>query len=365
MIKNYCKPFIKPTIRDDRNLISRAKFSEYLETSLRMGKLEKVSQGVAATKYYISVNPVSIKYLQGRKIERSFDAFFDTNDSRLYQDGKYVCLEIPNKYDCILTFESGIDALQRLPNNSGINLYFGETLDANANIINLEDCIHLLVAGQTGAGKSIFLHNLILSLLLQYNSREISIILIDPKQVEFGFYRGLSCVRDVIANTEKASRKIRELCDEMDSRYELFDKNNVRDIESYNKNSEFKLPKIILFIEEFYDLVATTRDVTTSVHRLVSKARAAGIHVVLATQRPEAELLTGNLRSNFRGRVAFAVTDMFNSKIVLGQKGAEKLKGKGDGLAQINSGVPVRFQSALITEEEIKAIVSEIKRNEH
>lgn len=364
MIKNYCKPFIKPTIRDDRNLVNKRKINNYLETALRMGKLEKISQGVVATKYYISVNPVSIKYLLGRKVEQSFNAFFNTNDSRLYQDGKYVCLEVPNKYEFTLTFESGIDALQRLPENGGINLYFGETLDAKTHVINLVDCIHLLVAGQTGSGKSIFLHNLIVSLLLQFNSQEINMVLIDPKQVEFTFYRGLSCVRDVISNTEKASRKIRELCDEMDSRYELFEKNNVRDIESYNNNSEFKLPRIILFIEEFYDLVVTSRDVTTSIHRLVSKARAAGIHVILATQRPEAELLTGNLRSNFRGRVAFAVADRFNSKIILGQKGAEKLKGKGDGLAQMNSGIPIRFQSALITEEEIKAIVSEIKRNE-
>jgi S-DNA-T family DNA segregation ATPase FtsK/SpoIIIE len=364
MIKNYCKPFVKPTKRDDRNVVNRAKFNEYLETALGMGKLEKISQGIAATKYYISVNPISIKYLLGKKIERSFDAFFNTNNSRLYQDGKYVCLEVPNIHESILTFESGFDALQRLPSNSGINLYFGETLDAKAHIINLVDCVHLLVAGQTGSGKSIFLHNLILSLLLQFNSQEINMILIDPKQVEFGFYRGLSCVRDVIANAEKAARKIRELCDEMDSRYELFEKNNARDIESYNKNSEFKLPRIIIFIEEFYDLVTTSKDVTTSVHRLVSKARAAGIHVVLATQRPEAELLTGNLRSNFRGRVAFAVADIFNSRIVLGRKGAEKLKGKGDGLTQINSNIPIRFQSALITEEEVKAIVSEIKRNE-
>jgi S-DNA-T family DNA segregation ATPase FtsK/SpoIIIE len=133
----------------------------------------------------------------------------------------------------------------------------------------------------------------------------------------------------------------------------------------YNEKTEHPLPRIILFVEEFYDLTVTSRDVITSVQRLAAKARASGIHIVLATQRPEAEFMTGKLRSNFKGRVAFSVSDTFNSRIILGQKGAEKLNGKGDGLSQVNSGIPIRFQSALITEEEVKAIVSEIKRNEH
>lgn len=364
MIKNELLSLFEGTRRDNRNEISRERFEKYLSDNLRMGKLDKVSRGISATKYYILVSPTSIKYLLNKGVARGFDAFFNVNNSRLYQDGKYVCLEVPNKYPTTLTFFGSAEALQRLPANDSLTICYGENLDGDPLLVSLTECVHLLVAGQTGSGKSVFLHNAIMSLLLQYRKEELNLVLIDPKQVEFGFYRGLSMVREVISSAERANRKIRDICDEMDSRYELFERFGVRDISTFNATSEYRLPRIVVVIEEFADLVAQSDDVVSNVQRLVAKARACGIHVILATQRPEAAFMTGKLRSNFKGRVAFSVADTFNSRIILGRSGAEKLTGAGDGIAQLNSGVGVRFQSALITESEILRVVTELKRQE-
>ena len=352
----YIECFEK-TLRDDRNLVSKKNLSSFIEKNYFNATVEEVNTGTAITRYDIKVQPKAIKYFL--KLLREFNAFFDTNDCRLFQNGKLVCLEVPNKYVGTYRFSDCIASLQTITNHTGkLYVSIGESLNCKNIIYDLVSMPHLLIGGGTGSGKSIFLHNLILSLLLQYSSKEVNLILIDPKEVEFNFYRNAPQVREVVVNAEVACRRIRDLCDEMDNRYKIFSDIGVRDIESYNKKSEIKMTRIVVFIEELADLIIQQgSDIISNITRLVVKARACGIHIILSTQRPEAEFMTGKLRSNFQCSVAFATASQFDSKMIIGTKGAEKLKGNGDGLFRPNDNELIRFQSAFISEEEIKNAV--------
>lgn len=346
------------SVRDDRNIVTKNNLAKFIEDNYFNGKVVDVHAGTTVTRYDIEVKPKAIKYFL--KLEREFNSFFDTNDCRLFQNGKYVCVEVPNKYRGTYGFKDCISSLQTISDHKDkMYLSIGEALDGSNINYDLVSMPHLLVAGQTGSGKSIFLHNIILSLLLQYKKEELNLILIDPKEVEFGFYRNVPQVREVTTNTERAVRRIRDVCDEMDSRYSAFADKGVRDISSYNENSSVKMPRIVVVIEELADLIISQgEEVISNITRLVVKARACGIHIILATQRPEAEFMTGKLRSNFQCRVAFSTATNIDSRIILGKYGAEKLKGNGDGIFRSNNGTKqIRFQSALITEKEIKNAV--------
>ena len=348
----YIECFEK-TLRDDRNLVSKKNLSSFIEKNYFNATVEEVNTGTAITRYDIKVQPKAIKYFL--KLLREFNAFFDTNDCRLFQNGKLVCLEVPNKYVGTYRFSDCIASLQTITNHTGkLYVSIGESLNCKNIFYDLVSMPHLLIGGGTGSGKSIFLHNLILSLLLQYSSKEVNLILIDPKEVECNFDRTAPQVREVVVNAEVACRRIRDLCDEMDNRYKIFSDIGVRDIESYNKKSEIKMTRIVVFIEELADLIIQQgSDIISNITRLVVKARACGIHIILSTQRPEAEFMTGKLRSNFQCSVAFATASQFDSKMIIGVKGAEKLKGNGDGLFRPNDNELIRFQSAFISEEEI------------
>lgn len=345
----------KKSFRDDRNIVTKKHLSEFISDNYFNGVVKEVHAGTTVTRYDIEVKPKSIKYFL--KLEKEFNSFFNTNDCRLFQNGKYICVEVPNKYRGTYGFADCISSLQTVSSNKD-NLFvsIGEALDGTNINYDLVAMPHLLVAGQTGSGKSMFLHNVILSLLLQYSEEEVNLLLIDPKEVEFSFYRNAPQVREVVSNTERAERKLRDMCDEMDNRYSMFAEKGVRDIFSYNENSTVKMPRVVVIIEELADLIISQgEEIISDITRLVVKARACGIHVILATQRPEAEFMTGKLRSNFQCRVAFSTATNFDSRIILGKYGAEKLKGNGDGIFRSNDGMSqIRFQSALITEKEIK-----------
>lgn len=350
--------------KDDRNVLTKKQLSEFIEQNYFNGIVKEIHVGTAITRYDIEVKPKAIKYFL--TLEREFNAFFDSGNCRVFQKGKYVCVEVPNRYRGIYGFADCISSLRTISDHKNkLYISIGEALDGNNINYDLVQMPHLLVAGQTGSGKSIFLHNIILSLLLQYGEEDVNLLLIDPKEVEFSFYRNAPQVREVVTNGDRVTRKVRDMCDEMDNRYSVFAEKGVRDISSYNEVSEIKMPRIVVFIEELADLVISQgSEVIADITRLVVKARACGIHVVLATQRPEAEFMTGKLRSNFQCRVAFSTSDIRDSQMILGKKGAEKLKGKGDGIFRTNNGAQnTRFQSALITESEIKKAVSLLQQN--
>ena len=353
------------SVKDDRNVVTKNKLSQFIEDNYFNGRVVDVYIGTTITRYDIEVKPKAIKYFL--KLEREFNSFFNTNDCRIFQNGKYICIEVPNKYKGIYGFKDCISSLQSISEHKDkLYISIGESLDGKNINYDLVSMPHLLVAGQTGSGKSIFLHNIILSLILQYSKEELNLVLIDPKEVEFGFYRNAPQVREVSTKPERAARKIRDMCDEMDNRYSVFAEKGVRDISSYNNESKVKMPRIVLIIEELANLVISLGDdVISDITRLVVKARACGIHVILATQRPEAEFISGKLRSNFQCRIAFSTATDIDSRIILGKYGAEKLKGNGDGIFRTNNGTKqIRFQSAFVTENEIKKAIKLISESE-
>ena len=219
MISDFAS-VLTPSIKDDRNVVSKRELQKFIEDTYFNGKVENVMLGTTVTRYDILVPPKSIPYFL--KLERQFNAHFDTNDCRMFQNGKYVCLEVPNKYRGTYGMKECYSALQESGNNNGLLISIGEGLDGKCILYDLTQMPHLLVAGQTGSGKSIFLHEVILSLIMQYSEERLNLVLIDPKKVEFEFYRGVPCVREIISTPERASEKINSLCDEMDSRYKMF-----------------------------------------------------------------------------------------------------------------------------------------------
>ena len=251
-------------------------------------------------------------------------------------------------------------ALQESGNNNGLLISIGEGLDGKCILYDLTQMPHLLVAGQTGSGKSIFLHEVILSLIMQYSEERLNLVLIDPKKVEFEFYRGVPCVREIISTPERASEKINSLCDEMDSRYKMFSEFSVRDFESFNQKAQVKLPRIVLIIEELSDLAISSKDnVIKSIQRLLYKARACGIHVIISTQRPDSDFMSGKIKSNFQCRAVFSMASRWDSRVALNKYGAEKLKGNGDGIFRTNNGQSnIRFQAPYVHEKEINDVVS-------
>lgn len=342
------------------NAATKEELDEFMSNNYMPATIANVSVGTDAVKYDLNVKPKKIMYFL-TQTEKIFNYYFDVNNCRVFQNGKYISVEVPNKETGLYGFKDCLLSLQKITDHDGkMYISIGEKSGQENINYDLASMPHFLVAGQTGSGKSVFLHNVILSLLGQYGTDDLQMVLIDPKQVEFGFYDGVPQVESVISDSSIATRKIRSLCDEMDERYNVLKNNVVRDIASYNRLGKSKMPRIIVIVEELADLVLSQGDeVIKDITRLVVKARACGIHVILATQRPEARFFTGKLTSNFQCRVAFSVASVDDSRIILGCKGAETLLGNGDGIFRSNNGQSnTRFKSALVTESDIKKAVS-------
>jgi S-DNA-T family DNA segregation ATPase FtsK/SpoIIIE len=349
---------------------------KHVEEALSKEELEKIFKtqfftdadvkeffcGTTAMRYDIEIPSYRIKFILGKT--RELNSIFNTNGCRIFQDGKYVCVEVPCKERGLYGFADCVDGLNKIENyKDGLFISIGEALDGHNITYDLAEMPHFLIGGQTGSGKSIFAHSIVLSLLLQYTKEELNLILVDPKAVEFELYRGVPQVTDILTESKVTRKKIKLLCTEMDNRYALFSKYQVRDINSYNKLRKDKMPRIVVYIEEMTDLILTEGDsIIEDVQRLTAKARACGIHIIVSTQRPESKVLSGMLKSNFQCRVSFATVDKLNSRMILGSNGAENLNGDGDGLFKSNEGQKsTRFQSAYISEEEIKRAVKLLK----
>ncbi|WP_269758466.1 FtsK/SpoIIIE domain-containing protein [Thalassobacillus sp. C254] len=196
------------------------------------------------------------------------------------------------------------------------------------------DTPHMLVGGTTGSGKSVTLTSIILSMMCLYSEKHLQFVFIDPKQVEFTFFEGASHTQDVLVDVESAVTKLEELAEEMDKRYSLMRRDFVSDIKDYNKDKEEKLPHIIIVFDEFADFMMGSSDIKTrmedAIQRLGQKARAAGIHLIMCTQSPKAEIINTKIRNNLPARLALRTFDATASNIILDEDGAERLGGKGD-----------------------------------
>ena len=224
-------------------------------------------------------------------------------------------------------------------------------------VIDLVKMPHLLVAGSTGSGKSVFLNVAILSLISKLDSNQCKLALIDPKRVEFSLYRSVPHLYSQIATKlDQIDELLANLIDEMEKRYSELQRVDVKSIESYNQQEKNNLPYIVIVIDELADLMMTTgKSVSDKITRLAQLARAAGIHIIMATQRPVAEIMTGLIKSNMPARISFRVESKADSRIILDESGAETLKGAGEMLFKCNGAIE-KFQGIYIPEQQIKKI---------
>jgi S-DNA-T family DNA segregation ATPase FtsK/SpoIIIE len=270
-------------------------------------------------------------------------------------------IEVPRSPRQLIRLESLLLEEESISDKYKLPLVLGRDAFGKLAVEDLAKAPHVLVAGATGAGKSVFINCLLVSLITKVDLNDFKLILIDPKQLELAVYSKLSnLLMPVITNHSIANAALLWACDEMEKRYELLSGYGVRNIDSFNvKFPEKKMPYIVILIDEFADLILTKsgKDIEVNICRLAAKARACGIHLVLATQRPSVDVITGLIKANFPTRISFRVTSSMDSRTILNSGGAEKLLGMGDML--FKSGIDLRrMHSAYISDEQIESIVS-------
>lgn len=269
-----------------------------------------------------------------------------------------IGIEIANEKQAIIGLKSVLQGYDkyRLP------IALGTDIVGNPKMIDLAEMPHLLIAGQTGSGKSVFINSIILSLLYTRRPEECQLILVDPKRVEMTAYENMPHLRfPVVTEPEDALDVFSSLITEMENRYKILSEANVRNIESFNEQ-EGGMPYIVTIVDEMADLMMTSgKELEKMIVRLAQLSRAVGIHLVLATQKPVIKVITGLIKSNMPSRISFQVASKMDSRVILDCNGAEKLIGRGDMLMMSNSGEPVRYHGAWVSDEEIKAITDFIK----
>ncbi|MFC2600171.1 MAG: DNA translocase FtsK, partial [Treponema lecithinolyticum] len=286
--------------------------------------------------------------------------------------GKHaVGIEVPNRERAIVSFKELIDTDIPAFKKMAIPVVLGKDIAGDAQVLDLSKTPHLLIAGSTGSGKSVCVNSLILSILYKRPPQDVRMILIDPKIVELKLYNDIPhLLTPVITEPKKAFQALQYCLCEMERRYALLDGMGVRDIASYNKRiverkiAAEKLPYIVLIVDEFADLMATTgKELESTVARLAAMSRAVGIHLVLATQRPSIDVITGLIKANIPTRIAFMVASKMDSRIIIDQVGAEKLLGKGDMLyASAVDPFPIRIQGTFVSDTEVENVVDYVKQ---
>ena len=282
-----------------------------------------------------------------------------------------VGIEVPNRLVSPVYIHDVIDSREFRDNPSKVSFAVGKDIGGNNIVGNIAKLPHLLIAGTTGSGKSVCTNSLIISLLYKATPEEVRLIMVDPKMVELGIYNGIPhLLIPVVTDPKKAAGALQWAVVEMMKRYRAFSEIGVRDLASYNAHAAKtddmeKMPQIVVVIDELADLMlVAAKEVEESICRVAQMGRAAGMHLVIATQRPSADVITGLMKANIPSRIAFAVASSLESRIILDTTGAEKLVGRGDMLYfPLGSGKPQRVQGCLISDEEVAAVVGFIKQN--
>lgn len=283
-----------------------------------------------------------------------------------------VGIEVPNTKVAKVAIKDVLQSKEFTLSPSPLTFALGKDITGNVKVCNLQKMPHLLVAGTTGSGKSVCLNTIITSLVYKSAPDEVKFIMIDPKQVELSMYEGLPhmVVPRVLTDPEKAVNALQWAVDEMENRFKLLSLEKVRSIGEYNQcqnvlqNKVSKMPYIVIIFDEFADFMSIAKnEIEDKIRRLAGKARAAGIHLILATQRPSTDVVTGTLKANLPARIAFKVAGRVNSEVILGATGAEKLLGYGDMLYSPADSSPTRIQGCLIETQETKDIVNYITAN--
>ena len=283
-----------------------------------------------------------------------------------------VGIEVPNRAVTTVSLREVIDSQEFAKAKSKSSFAVGKDIGGNSIVGNIARLPHMLIAGTTGSGKSVCRNSIIISLLYKASPEDVKLIMVDPKMVELGIYNGIPhLLIPVVTDPKKAAGSLQWAVSEMMRRYKAMSDAGVRDLESYNSIIESqetegtKLPQVVVIIDELADLMlVAAKEVEESICRIAQMGRAAGIHLVIATQRPSADVITGLMKANIPSRIAFAVASAMESRIILDTQGAEKLVGKGDMLyAPIGNGKPKRVQGCFVSDAEVEAVASYVKAN--
>lgn len=341
-------------------------------------KVQDVVIGPAVTRYELEMpSGVTVKKILNLSSDIALTLEANGGDVRIeapVPGRSVVGVEVPNDRVATVSLKDVLSSQEFKNAKSPLTYAVGKDITGNIILGDLSKAPHLLIAGTTGSGKSVMLNGIILSLLYKSSPEDVRLMLIDPKQVEFKMYEGIPHLLTprVLTDVVKAGNALQWAVDEMERRFRLISDACVKDIGEYNRmeavltGKKKKMPYIVLIIDEFSDFMMTSKkDVEDRIVRLGQKARAAGIHMILATQRPTTECVTGGIKANFPSRIAFKVAGRVNSDVILGMTGAEKLLGRGDMLyAPIEySAAPKRVQGCFITTEEISNIVNYVSLN--
>ena len=279
---------------------------------------------------------------------------------------QYLGVEVPNDKRESVTIKELLSDPNFKSTTHKIPICIGKDISGNIEVIDLSKTPHLLVAGTTGSGKSVFINTLLASLLYKFSPKQLKLILIDPKMLELSVYNDIAhLLTPVVTEPKKAIIALKWVCKEMERRYSMMNEEGTRSLEGYNQKASEALPFIVVFIDEMADLMMTAgKEVEHYVQRLAQMARACGIHLVMATQRPSVDIITGSIKANFPSRVSFQVASKYDSRTVLGEIGAEQLLGNGDMLMTKNGSNLIRYQSAFISDTEVNKLILEIKKSQ-
>jgi DNA segregation ATPase FtsK/SpoIIIE, S-DNA-T family len=360
---------------DKRELISNAsKLEETLNSFGVEAKVVQVTKGPSVTRFEIQPN-AGVKVSKIVNLADDIALSLAASGVRMEAPipGKSaVGIEVPNKELTPVFLREVIESTEFTAQNKNLSFSLGKDIAGTCVVSDLTKMPHMLIAGATGSGKSVCINTLIISLLYKYSPEEVKLLMIDPKVVELSVYNGIPhLLIPVVTDPKKASAALNWAVNEMNRRYKLFAENNVRNIEGYNElvvkgKLQDKLPWIVMIVDELADLMMVCpNDIEDYIGRLAQMARASGMHLVIATQRPSVDVITGVIKANIPSRISFSVSSQIDSRTILDSAGAEKLLGKGDMLFYpVGAPKPIRIQGAFISEEEVEKVVNFIKKQE-
>lgn len=389
-------PYVKPSINLLNMPKSKGKVNSTEVIAANTKKLERVFNdfGMVAKVIEIHVGPAVTQYemelQRGTKvnkvlsISREIALELSAKEVRIEAPipGKStVGIEIPNQTIIPVSMREIMEDLERNPKykDSKLAAPLGRDIMGNVKCVEINKTPHMLVAGATGSGKSVCINNIILSVIMRSTPDEVKMVLVDPKKVEFNAYEGIPhLLMPVVTDPKKASAALQKIVVEMDDRYETFKNSGTKNISTYNeyiekqlkKNPDCglkKMPFILVIIDELADLMlVAAKEVEDSIMRITQLARAAGIHLIVATQRPSTDVITGVVKSNIPTRISFAVSSSIDSRTILDMTGAEKLLGKGDMLYKpMDDNTPTRVQGSFVSDDEIQRVVDFVKSKSH
>ncbi len=377
-LKSYVYPPVTllnpPSLSSVNAAQEKEKYSRLLVDTLQSFNIEAqvigITRGPTVTRYELTLSR-GTKYARVVNLADDIALALGASGVRISMipDKNAIGIEVPNDHQQTVVLRELIEDPSFRNHKSNLSFCVGRDIAGKCVVGDLSSLPHLLVAGTTGSGKSVCINSIILSLVYKSSPQDVRLIMVDPKMIELGVYNGIPHLMiPVVTDPKKAAGALNWAVGEMMKRYKLFSEVNARNLDGYNAvaeaRGEEKIPRVVVIIDELADLMAVARhEVEETIIRLAQMARAAGMHIIIATQRPSADVITGLMKTNIPSRIAFAVSSATDSRIILDTMGAEKLVGKGDMLySPLGSNKPSRIQGAFVSTEEVEKVVAFLKQ---